>query len=433
MAFRKPLQMRQDSNGQMWAAYFRHPLRGKPVRIPLGLAQSAAQTALDWLNKIFLDKAAWRERPASVPLEMWKLWTGDDRAVAPPDESESVDLAHRLQGQADFWKTEYYKLFEKYVAQTKELEHWKGRKVRTGPCPSLQSALASWIKAYKGRDSDWTKIVTNDLKRFVAEFKPVLEVDELAGRERDIDAWLRSLSIGAGRRQQMRRIIIRFLDDSGVALDKDAIAKVGKDDVRKDRGAIRWLERKQADAMAKSLPSPWCDYFRVQVALGVRPDELTTMHRSNFHGDDFKVLTLSPIAHLTLKRGSRTIKVPEAIRDILKRRFAETKILFPDPATGELWADPKSFNRFYRKALDKAGKAAGIAFKCDCRIPRRTCASLLLRSGTSVEEVAALLGDDPKTIREHYAAILSHEVDSSAAALDSTIPEETSNEIEKGE
>ena len=35
-----------------------------------------------------------------------------------------------------------------------------------------------------------------------------------------------------------------------------------------------------------------------------------------------------------------------------------------------------------------------------------------------LEEVAALLGDAPDTIREHYAQIRSHEPDLKAAALD---------------
>lgn len=420
MAFRKPLRMRQDKKGKMWAVYFRHPLRGKPIRLPLGLAQGAAKTALDWLNKIFLDKENWRERPVNVPMDVWELWLGGERTIPPPENDADAE-AVKWQLRAEHFESEYNKLFERFQAQAKELEHWKGKKVRTGPCPTLQKALEVWIENYKGRDADWTRIVENDLKRFIAEFTPDLEVDEMSGREKDIDTWLRGLDIGAGRRQQMRRIVLRFLDDSGVSIDKRAVASVGKQEVRKDRGQIRWLERVQAEAVAKALPAPWNDYFRIQVAMGFRPDELITLQRANFHGDDFEIVTLAPLKHLTLKQGSRTIRVPEAVRDILERRLDGTEILFPDPATAKPWADPKDYNRAYRKALKAAGTAAGVAFKMDCRIGRRTCASLLLREGLGIERAAAVLGDNPATIREHYAAILPSEVDPSAAALTNNV------------
>jgi hypothetical protein len=53
----------------------------------------------------------------------------------------------------------------------------------------------------------------------------------------------------------------------------------------------------------------------------------------------------------------------------------------------------------------------------DCRTGRRTCGSLLLRAKKSIEQVASILGDRAETVREHYAKILSREVDPSAAAL----------------
>lgn len=427
---RKWLKMKTKGNGKYWATTFFHPLRLETVRIRLGKDPAAAQTKLDFLNQIFKTEANWQNPPDTIPADIRDLWRGG-KSIG--DESGSAELqALRAGSQSDHWRSECQRLEAENKKLLRELEKYRG-KTREGPCPSLQTALDAWIMRYAGRDADWTTIVHNDLKRFVAHFGPDLECDDLAGRERDIGDWLRGLqvswgkrkgeSLSAGRRDQMRKIIARFLKDSGVAIDREALPTVSKKEVRNGRGAIRWLERHQAEAVAKALPLPWRDYFLVHVALGVRPDELLTLHRSNFHGDDFERVTLAPLGALTLKQGSRTIQVPESVRPILVRRFSRAnEVLFAEPETGKPWRDPKRFNRFYHKALDKAGAAAGVAMKMDCRIPRRTCASLLLRGGVRIEHVAATLGDDPKTIREHYASILPHETDMSAAVLALNLP-----------
>lgn len=424
MRTRKPLIARLPSGRNIWEVTFFHPLRGRTMRIGLGLNQEDAKKKVSWLNEIFMRPDNWNNPPKHIPEEIRLLWNGESEIRAPKDAIEGLKAA----GDLSLYETLYRELEIKYKKVLRELEHWRGKKVREGPCPTLAAALKCWLKLYTGRDSDWTNIVANDLKRFVAHFDPPsdddtddagerMEIDDLSGRERDIDSWLRSLSIGAGRRQQMRRIILRFLDDSGVVIDKKLIAAVGKNEIRKDRGAIRWLSQVEAKAVNKALEAPWSDYFEVQRILGFRPDELVTLKKNDFDQPDFDAVTLSELQHLTLKQGSRRIRVPSALRSLLKRRFEACEFLFPDPATGKPWADVKRYNLFYRKALAAAAKSAGITIKCDCRIGRRTCASLELRAGASIESVAAMLGDDPKTIREHYASILSHELHPGAAAI----------------
>ena len=46
-----------------------------------------------------------------------------------------------------------------------------------------------------------------------------------------------------------------------------------------------------------------------------------------------------------------------------------------------------------------------------CLTLRRTFGSLLLRSGKSVSEVAAAMGNSATMVEKHYARILGHEVD----------------------
>lgn len=185
-----------------------------------------------------------------------------------------------------------------------------------------------------------------------------------------------------------------------------------RSEIRRDRGGIRWLEAKSADELHKHLPAPWADIFQIQCQIGLRPSEVPTLKRTDF-APDLHTLTLSPVprTELTLKTGPRTIGIhryPEVL-PVFKKLLKATEhdLLFSND--GEPW-DLAYFMTQYRDALKTAARAARIKTNVDARIGRRTCASILLRTGKSVEQVAALLGDDPKTIREHYAAILPHEV-----------------------
>jgi integrase len=155
--------------------------------------------------------------------------------------------------------------------------------------------------------------------------------------------------------------------------------------------------------------------FRIQVGLGLRPGELPTLKRADF-ADDQSTVTLSPLLHLTLKTGSRTIQVPEVLRPMIRSRLRKKGILFSQP-DGNPWESRDAFNAAYRTELRAAAKSVGIEMKIDSYIGRRTCGSILLRKGYSVESVAAILGISPSIVREHYAAILSHEVDPSPAAI----------------
>ena len=78
-----------------------------------------------------------------------------------------------------------------------------------------------------------------------------------------------------------------------------------------------------------------------------------------------------------------------AIRAIIKRRLDNNAVVFPEESTGATWRDPIAFDKAYSRALKDAARAAGIETKVDCRIGRRTCASILIRAGRSTEEVAA--------------------------------------------
>jgi integrase len=316
---------------------------------------------------------------------------------------------------------------------TRQLEQALGRKVRTTPFPTLAKACADWKAKYQGRDVRHMKNVGWMIDRFVKDFGGDTVLDRLENREADLAAWLRSMkkpdgeSLGAGVRHQYRRYVLKFLSDSGLNVDRKAIPAPKKHEIRRDRKRIEWLEKEQAEAVAAALPPYYADVWRVQVAIGLRPDELVTLKKSDLRGD---MLTLSPLVvpelnvNLTLKTGSRTICVPAKTLAILRRRLKDCDIVFPyfvpywphimEKKGREPWPNERRFEKFYRENLQAV---KGMPFKLDCRTGRRTCGSILIRAGHSVEEVAALLGDRPETVREHYAAILPAEVRAVATAI----------------
>jgi integrase len=161
----------------------------------------------------------------------------------------------------------------------------------------------------------------------------------------------------------------------------------------------------------------------VGLAAGLRPGELTGLLWSDLDLEALApTLTVSGsmkrgpdgrVARGAVKRskdGLRTIALPAGIVDALRahrKRQLEERL-----ASGSLWQeqglvfaskagtplDPSDV----RRAFARIGKRAGIP---DARFPymlRHSAVSLLLDNGASIEEVADLLGDDPRTLYSHY-------------------------------
>ncbi|GMV81386.1 MAG: hypothetical protein AMXMBFR7_25700 [Planctomycetota bacterium] len=421
--------------GAQYVVRFKHPLTKRTVRAVLGERDegAAAGRNLEWLNRIFMDPALWSAVPDDAGEVVRDAWgqpgaaVSGKGAVRAPGQRRAGNPAReaRLLAELEALKLENAQLRAKVQDLTKIAEHWKGAKVRSGPSPTLQDAFREWKEHFRSGSPAHRKNVCNDLALFVKAFRPLALVDDLVGREREIHAWLHDLKVSAGRRQQLRGYILRFLDDSHVKLDRGLLPSAKIIELRAARGGIRWLTKTQAAAVAQHLPEYFADCFRVQVGLGLRPHELLTLRRENF-SNDFGRLTLAAFEHLGLKTGPRrsALNVPASVRKVLRRRMQETDFAFPSlerqHADGvKPWKNPLNFDRRFNEALREAFAAAGLklGFTPDCRIGRRTCGSLLLRAGLSVEQVASYLGNSPNMVREHYAAILPHEVDGTPAAL----------------
>lgn len=467
MSKRRTVRMTEEGRG--FAARFWHPIKQQTVRVALGPDPADAKDAVDKLNALLQNEATWHSPPDGTPDCVLTAWgvTGDNAPThehkvkhvwLPPDHPDAAPIepltkeqlevavddpeARALEDALVAVPVREIKLRRKMRALAAEnallrqrLKQYE-RRTRIGVAPSLEDAKGTFLKKYPAWDKDYAAMVGYDLARFVAKFGEATPTSEMENKEDEIKTWLTGLTVvdirkdekgqpyegprhgqplGADRRNAMRRHVLKFLSESGVYVSRKEVATA-----RNKQRAIRWLERDQAEAVASLLPAYYSDLFRVQVAMGLRPDELITIKKGDVT-PDYSRLILSPHEHLTLKKGSRTVTVPKQVREIFERRLAANEFAFPNPATGKPWLDPKWYNRQYGAALKAAGKAAGVGWGLDCRTGRRTCASLLIRAGMSVENVAAVLGNTPVVIRDHYARILSHESDPSAAALASEI------------
>ena len=110
------------------------------------------------------------------------------------------------------------------------------------------------------------------------------------------------------------------------------------------------------------------------------------------------------------KDGLRTLSLPPSVVNALsahRRRQIEERL-----GAGPLWQDSELVFASsvgtpldpsdVRRTFARIGKRAGIA---DANYPyllRHSAVSLLLDGGASIEEVADLLGDDPRTLYRHY-------------------------------
>jgi len=437
-AKRKPIHHKYE--GKQFAVRYRHPLAGRVVRLVLGTERKEADGFLNELNAIFLHETNWHtppEKTSSFVLDAWRAPLGGVQVtekgivvngLVVEGAGEHAGVVAGLHAVVQAQDSEIASLRAENRRITVILKREYGKKYVDAPTKTLRQALDFWTETFKGGDEQHRLNVVCDLNRFIAHFKPDTGVDSIEGKERDILSWLNGIkvtlgprtgtAISAGRRAQIRRHCLKFLEDSGAVMARKAIPAPKDSEIRRDRGAIRWLERSQAEAMHKNLEPFFADMFLTQITLGLRPEELLTLKATDF-SPEYKILTLSPNGEFTLKTGSRSFSLatlPE-LRKMFERRAKANELIFPNPTTDEPWKNAHWFNRNYRRKLRAAAVAAGVTMKIDNRIGRRTCGSLLLRGGKSVEEVAALLGNSPDVCRAHYAAILAREVDASSAAL----------------
>jgi integrase len=215
--------------------------------------------------------------------------------------------------------------------------------------------------------------------------------------------------------------------------------------VRRNAGALSVMPRMQASAERTSLTP---DQVRallkaakgerlealivVGVAAGFRPGELTGLLWSDLDLDaepptlsvtgSMKRTAKGGVVRGEVKRsraGLRTVALPRtavaALRAHKARQAAERRqagsqwsdhgLIFCSEAGTPL--DPSNVRKRFAAIAEKAGLPGGFPYML-----RHATVSLLIDGGHSIEEVADLLGDDPRTLYRHYR----HRVQPVAAA-----------------
>ncbi len=174
--------------------------------------------------------------------------------------------------------------------------------------------------------------------------------------------------------------------------------------------------------------------------LGLRPGELTGLVWSDLYLEARTLAVSGSIKRETdtngrqvLRRGEvkrsragrRTIVLPLTLVTALRNhrdRQADERL-----TAGDAWADnglifatevgtyldPSNVRRTFARVAMKAGLDVDFPYAL-----RHSAASLLLDAGKSVEEVADLLGDDPRTIYRHYRHRVRAHADAAAAPMD---------------
>jgi integrase len=335
-----------------------------------------------------------------------------------PADSEQVAF---LQAQNDALRRDHDQLLQKIELLEREVQSLRGKKYRRSAAPTLRDTVDKWLATWKAekrdRNPEYVKTVTWDLERFTRQFGEKTTIDKLDGAEDRINTWLNSLQvpverdedgkvlkskpISPSRLRQVRIYLLKMLTESGCELNRKRVLRPSNKELKESRGGIRWLTKEQAQAMMKLLPAPFADAFRIQVAIGLRPNELLTLHASHFERD-FSILHLQRLGSLRLKTGPRTIPIPEDVRPTLRWRAQQNDVLFPHMETGKPYSDPKEFTSKFKGALSTAATKARIRVPMDSRIGRRTCASLLIQANVSAEKVADLLGNSAAMILDHY-------------------------------
>lgn len=174
----------------------------------------------------------------------------------------------------------------------------------------------------------------------------------------------------------------------------------------------------------------------VGLMLGLRPGELTGLMWSDLDLDaDPATLSVTGSAKVrpdgsvyrgAVKRstsGRRTLALPDPAAAALRAHrkaqaaerlkagpgcWSETGLVFTSEVGTML--DPSNVRRTFRRVATRAGLDPGFPY-----LLRHTAASLLIDAGVPVEQVADLLGDDPRTLYRFYRHRVRPVVDAASA------------------
>jgi len=288
--------------------------------------------------------------------------------------------------------------------------------------------VQQWIERFAadvGEETDCMSINPERVIQHLAEFKAQTKV-------KDIVAVICQFLTWATHGQFERAAVRRWLES--VTENREANA---------DETEWFWLTRDECEKLIKQLEKDagayWADAASLQYGCGFRPEEIPLLRTDavTIKGEVAAIVVKRPRGRrLKTKKSQDAVNVPIMALEALRRRIAATvdmATLFPFSQSGcelaphlaerraaqdaetDLWpsADDHEFSGQFLKRLRAAAskvltkKRAG---QVDSRTLRRTCGRELILKYKSFEAAAAVLRNDPATLRRHYATLLSSDI-----------------------
>jgi integrase len=173
--------------------------------------------------------------------------------------------------------------------------------------------------------------------------------------------------------------VVPFTDDEMTAIESAALARI--------EDAARSKEERERSKQAYAL-------ILLMRYSGLRIGDATMLRMDKLEGNRLSLRTQK--AHKDV-----SVLLPPRVVDALKNFVPESKTHYFWDGASTLKSLTNLYRDFYLAPVFKAAKLTGGPHPHQFR---HTFATKLLSSGTSTENVAALLGNTPKIVWKHYAA-----------------------------
>lgn len=165
------------------------------------------------------------------------------------------------------------------------------------------------------------------------------------------------------------------------------------------------LNEQEMRSVLSVIPGEWRSYFEVALGTGMRSSELVGLKWANVDLERGSVFVcearVEGVDKDTKNHKSRTLPLmPLARKGFISQCHDRSPYVFLKPETSEPLDNDRRQHKVWQQALREAGVRHRKAYAT-----RHTFATLLLRAGESIENIAAWLGHgSPQVTYDHYAA-----------------------------
>ena len=326
-----------------------------------------------------------------------------------------------------------------------KLGQYNKRAARAAEVGTLGQESKKYLSDYFSRKITRERkgIAKNTIEAFVSAIGENRPTDEISEKEvtRYVQAYKAKdgRAIGEERRKSIRLAICTFLETATEGtFNRKLVSRISSHAVTREKHVPIWLEPEEASRLIEKVKELhglyWHDFAKIQLHMGWRPSELTLLQKSFVTTNHIELVPIQDSAGVWhAKTGGRSVQIHDGIIAEIERRIKSTEsdLLFPfepkqhpefrthkkKPSKTTRKSDAwnlNSLSKRYPTVLREAAKLAGITKNIDSRTLRRSFGSISLRDGLSINEVATVMGSQPKVISKHYARLSADEIDLSS-------------------